>query len=92
MAAAWLCAYAVAVTSPTAPKLTLKPVLSYDNVISRSQVFDHTFVEMRTHLREFHDLEQEITAKVARNQTINTVMLPTLRAQHALSHYSECLG
>jgi len=92
MAAAWLCAYAVAVAHPTAPTLTLKPVHSSDNVISRSQVFDHTFLELRTHLRELHDLEQEITTKVARNQTINTTVLPTLREQHALSHHSECLG
>lgn len=92
MAAAWLCAYAVAVAHPTAPTLTLKPVHSSDNVISRSQVFDNTFLELRTHLRELHDLEQEITTNVARNQTINTTVLPTLREQHALSHHSECLG
>jgi len=68
MAAAWLCAYGVAVARPTAPKLTLKPVHSSDNVINRSQVFDHTFLELHTHLCELHNLEQEITAEVARNQ------------------------
>jgi hypothetical protein len=77
MVAEWPYAYAVTVTPPTAPKLTLKPVSSSDSVISRSQVFDHTFLELRTHLRELHDLEQEITAEVERNQTINTIELPT---------------
>jgi hypothetical protein len=77
MVAAWPFAYAVTFTPPTVTTLTLKPVHSSDSVISRSQVFDHTFLELRTHLREIHDLEQEITAEVERNQTINTTELPT---------------
>lgn len=69
--------------------MTLKPVHSSDNVITRSQVFDHTFRELSTHLRELHDLEQEITAKAARNQTINIIVLPTLREQHTLSAWGD---
>jgi len=90
MVAAWLCAYAVAVTSPTAPTVTVKPVHSTDNVISRSQVFDHTFLELRTHLRET-SWPWTRDNKVAWTQTINTTALPTSREQHALSHHSECL-
>jgi hypothetical protein len=65
MFAAWLRAYAVAVISLSlspppaeASTLTPKPVQSFDNVISRSHVFDHTFLELHTFLCELHDLEK----------------------------------